>query len=774
MNLRAMREAAGLTQQELANRLQARADQRDAAARGQRGQDEGQVKGASDSWDQSKVSRYEAHPELAPMGQVMAMMEVLGGHSIPIPQPELVGVDAGAPYGGVLAQLEAIERFIADNGFGTADPDDVLALRGLTTRLRDKPRVALLGKFDAGKTTIINTLLGRRHMPTAYQPATWLPTYLRHTEDRPGFMDQKHDVLLMGPDFDPSRWRDAEHVRLHTRAAGTLDLLQRPEEPESSLPDHPDVSSVGAGPVRASGDEVVALAYVDAPVLRSCTLIDMPGFGESEDQDPQVSILAFDAAIFAESVTGFLDGMSLELISEAVRRLSQTTPTGKPDQALKRLIIAATHAHAGVSDEAIDGQILAGGAARLARQLSALGETEVQADDLRKQMVAFEPSHAQRVEPLLQLVEALLSTTLPEPTLSSLGSAIAAEGDELRTRWSDQLAAALEASTNADELGARATRLEREREEHFADVQKAAEKARGAIEEHARDSIGSIRSILASYDQDHVQAIIERDFKDKKDALRNAGAFFSTRIRSQVEAELKRRTDLLDEDLHTFVEACEASLNTGTGFDGRLRSKADPRTRFLGGLGGGAVGAAGVGALAAYAATLGNLGAYILVAQGVGVLSGLGISVGGGAAGVAAVAAIGGPVTIGVGLVVLAGVGGAALARGPWPKQLARQIVKKVVQPLQLGTPAQADRPAIPALHQALAEFWKELMAQFDRGVAGVKDAYDEQIKDLRAHAGDPAYHRARATQLKAMLAALDDLFPQTPGQDRSTDKGGN
>lgn len=60
-----------------------------------------------------------------------------------------------------------------------------------------------------------------------------------------------------------------------------------------------------------------------------------------------------------------------------------------------------------------------------------------------------------------------------------------------------------------------------------------------------------------------------------------------------------------------------------------------------------------LGGLGLWAATVGNLGGYILVAKGVSLLSALGISVGGTAAAASFVAAIGGPITIGIALAAL-------------------------------------------------------------------------------------------------------------------------
>jgi hypothetical protein len=94
----------------------------------------------------------------------------------------------------------------------------------------------------------------------------------------------------------------------------------------------------------------------------------------------------------------------------------------------------------------------------------------------------------------------------------------------------------------------------------------------------------------------------------------------------------------------------------------------------------GLAGLATFGALAFWASTMGNLGGYALVAHGVGILSSLGVSfAGAGAAGVmSGVFAIGGPVTLAIGLSLLTAFSAFMLVTNiNWEKNLAKKIVKE-------------------------------------------------------------------------------------------------
>lgn len=742
MNLRKLREDAKLSQQDLANALQSRADRR-AEERIAAGEDSE----PAESWDQSKVSRYEARPESAPLGAVMAMVEVLGGPSIEIPHTSLEGVDAGTPYAELMTRLDAIDRFIAAHGFDVGGDAEAIAevepLRDLAVRFRDKPYVGILGRFDAGKSTIANTLLGQRHLPTSYQPTTWLPSYIRHIEDRPRWI--KHPVLMMGPGFDPSRWRDEGHVKAHESRSGSLELLERSKDHEPTT---------GGGSAERS--ETCALVFLESPVLHACTLVDLPGHGETAASDPHVNI-EFEAVIVASQSSGFLDVADLGLISDVVERMTGRSPDGSIDEALARVIVVATHAH--LSADQLRDDVLAGGAARLLRQLSTIDST-VTVEALSARMVGFETGSRTLVMAFQELAREMLAVTLPAETLAVRWPAVEAQRAHLDQRWTRALAASRAATEDDTDFAADADFLVADRDRYLSEVETAADRARQAIKDRRTRSISGVRSILRGYTEEHIQSVLNQRFPDKKDAVKHAGAFFSSQIRHEVNTEVNDQIELIDRELGRFVDSVEASLNTGSGFAGTLSAAADVKTRFIGGLGAGAVGAAGVGAVGIYAAGLGNLGAYILVAQGVSALSAVGISVGGVAPAVAAVAAVGGPVAIGVGAVVLLAAGGAALARGPWDKQLAKQIRKKVVLPLEAGRGARGSTDATPSLPEALLQFWATFSEQFEDGVRGVAAAYEQRIVDLREHASDVAFHEAQVARLTGRLAALHALIP--------------
>ena len=77
-------------------------------------------------------------------------------------------------------------------------------------------------------------------------------------DDRPADLDEV--AYIFGPEFDPLRIADAEHRDEHQVAVGGLEVL----------------TAYGTHQSERSG-EYTAVVFLDAPILRACNLVDLPG-----------------------------------------------------------------------------------------------------------------------------------------------------------------------------------------------------------------------------------------------------------------------------------------------------------------------------------------------------------------------------------------------------------------------------------------------------------------------------------------------------------------
>lgn len=87
-----------------------------------------------------------------------------------------------------------------------------------------KPVIALMGEFSAGKSTLLNLLVGRNILPTQVTATRLPPVWLRYGNDEPYRVDQKgnkHPVNLQDPSSIPMN--DTRFIRVYCDA----DILQR-------------------------------------------------------------------------------------------------------------------------------------------------------------------------------------------------------------------------------------------------------------------------------------------------------------------------------------------------------------------------------------------------------------------------------------------------------------------------------------------------------------------------------------------------------------------
>ena len=161
---------------------------------------------------------------------------------------------------------------------------------------RRKPSLLIAGRFDSGKTRIANALLGSSNLPSQYTPTTSVVTYIRHEDDKPEW--QREEVWIMGTGFDPSRWEDEKYCQKYRLVSGSFDTLRQ------------------FGTKESKGDILrakYALVYMESPLLRSCTLIDVPGYSDAEDEERSADAAArlADLLLYTAPAKGFLDAACL-------------------------------------------------------------------------------------------------------------------------------------------------------------------------------------------------------------------------------------------------------------------------------------------------------------------------------------------------------------------------------------------------------------------------------------------------------------------------------
>jgi len=170
-----------------------------------------------------------------------------------------------------------------------------------------------------------------------------------------------------------------------------------------------------------------------------------------------------------------------------------------------------------------------------------------------------------------------------------------------------------------------------------------------------------------------VSAIKEKGFKKKKEDLELLVNYLGAKLENDADKALSKYSVELNDSIDDYLDEFEsfATANGKIGINASIPFNA--KRVFVSGM----AGLLTFGGLALWASTLGNLAGYIIVAKGVSLLSALGLSLGGTAAVMPFVAAIGGPITLFiVAAILVAGIFFGILSSG-WQKSVAKKLVKE-------------------------------------------------------------------------------------------------
>lgn len=201
-----------------------------------------------------------------------------------------------------------------------------------------KPKVAIVGRSDTGKSTLINALLGTDKMPTSWTPTTSIAVYIKHVADKPAFIEEDAWVFAnqVGAEclWDERKLNDESYCRSWKIAAGGVEIL------------HSFGTRQGENYNKEAGSAVV---FIDAPVLKTCDIVDLPGFGTETESDDDITFATAqkaDVVLYLSQANGF---MRIEDITYLKRNISELpTWEKKGENSLKplsNLFVIASQAH---------------------------------------------------------------------------------------------------------------------------------------------------------------------------------------------------------------------------------------------------------------------------------------------------------------------------------------------------------------------------------------------------------------------------------------------
>ena len=689
---------------------------------------------------QDRVSRMEADPGQITLEILLQISEHFGislGELIKTPEQHLEALQVENTWASSEFIKKTIIEYIGKNINLSNDSYHTLDdLSDIVKTSLQKPKIAFVGRSDVGKSTMINTLLGTAKMPVQWTPTTAIAVYVKHVNDRPSYM--KEDVWIFKSDENNLIWDDKyleneEYCTSLKIDSGSFEILK----------DY----GTRSGKYFEDNQATSAVVFIDSSILLNCDIIDLPGYGtgdREEDDNISSSIRKnADILVYLSIANGFMRSEDISYLKNAITCLPNLqSENGVNVRPLENLFIVASQAHVVDNSNNFELEnILNKGCERLESSLTdGFWKDRMKPDKLVDRFYTytsnneilrkrFEEDFCKIVEKLPKIVEKKAIKTIKDWV--SGRDKILQDDYQKYTDLLEDRNKYVEALREYD-------KNEPERYSNFINAKSKIVEAITKYQFESFDELSQYYSNLMNVD--NIVKLMEiRNVKKNKDDIQIFSTYISGLLQDKLTDILTNKSKLLSKDINNFLNVFDA--NTKIAIQDNISFKIAPFSKeqvFAAGL----TGVATYGALAFWAATCGNLGGYILIAKGVSLLSALGISVGGTAAAVSAVAAIGGPVVLGVALAVIAAIGAFAIFTGGWRKSVAKKLVK-----------AFDEERVLDKLNRTTSKYWIDTQNAFEFAANNLDAEWKKQIEKLRAE-----INNYDINAINKMKEAIEDL----------------
>ena len=608
-----------------------------------------------------------------------------------------------------------------------------------------KPRIVFSGKSDSGKSTMINALLGKEKMPTNWTPTTSIIVYVKDILDRPDYMEEELWIFKKGKDeeWDDTRLYDEKYCREWKIAGGNAEMLsqygvRRGEEYNK------DIGS--------------AVLFIDSPILKNCDILDIPGITAGIDSDniaANQAKLKADVLVYLSQASGFLQTEDANYLKEALEVLPPLEKIeGTGLSPMSNLFVVATHAHH-INPRTDLKKICDSGCDRFTKTLpesfwkrySNNSKRLFSEKDLRKRFFTYTTD----IEDLREDFEKELKNTI-ENLPKLLENKVFNLTKEYAKNESSEMKREIE---NYEKLINKREDCSKLLEE----IKKNEPKRKFSLEENNRNVKNRIFDLdtetKKKFREDFNQMLTEeniikiidkRGYKNKKADLEELGSYISSEIQDIYRKNLEKTTEKFKDTMDEYLVETQKSLELANSSSGiNIDLDFDFKSAFIGGL----AGAATLGGLAFWASTLGNLGAYILVAKGVSVLSALGISIAGGTATATAfVASIGGPITLGIAAALLVGVAIWGIFSDSWKKKIAKKIIEEF-------------KKHVAKYDEAITKYWLDTENGFDIAKDKMEEEWQKYVNNLEDELYNYDINKLKETLKNAK--EVKDFFTNMP-----------
>lgn len=635
-----------------------------------------------------------------------------------------------------IAQVTKEQSYIASIGLG----DKFEKYEDLLKSLNGKPIIGGFGHFDSGKTTMFNTLTGGKVLTEKFQPATCVVNLLMHIDDQPSNINGQVAIFRKG--FKPHMIHSKDLVNRYLIEQGGTDILDR-------LGVHNHDESV-------TNDAYIAIVFMEAPILKKVWLLDTPGDLNSDDEQDTEKALGgielADGVVFLSMHAGFFKESDLGFAANIIR---QRPPVDK-NNPLKHMLFVQSHCHSELS----------------ADDVSMVGKVTFKR--IKKQLDKLVFNHWVEDGYIDEAPESSELTARTQPFWREnelYRTSLIRQVDEMAEYLIDNHTAIVEQNINniysqADKVLEVAIASLKDKEQASVDRVKEVEAQDARFRKQAAEITSEFKDIISSCKDrkskdladmkdfyrytsspDGLEALLTETYEDKKEAQTEIGNYFSQLITSKLESNLKSSGKVVSNEVEALLvkwqEAAprmtKASIDSEIGDLDIDVSGFNSRAAFVGGM----TGLGSLGAMALYVSTIAsNLGAYILVGKAAGVLVSLGL-----ASSVTSVtsfvAALGGPITIGIAIAAAIGYMVYRLMGASWQKSLAKKVSDAIKK-----------ENVWDQLEDCITKFWNSTQTAIQAGLDELVEQTEEYIHKLKEEAAT----EYDTDEIKRSVEALDML----------------
>lgn len=700
--------------------------------------------------EQSSISRWEKDPDSIPfqviqkiLGKTGASYEELTGWKKPIPKPLDVNNTWGKANFTKCTLSDYISAALGDmnlpDEYKKAYVEDLN--NGITANLV-KPKVAIVGRSDTGKSTLINALLGTDKMPTSWTPTTSIAVYIKHIADKPAFIEEDAWVFTnqIGAEslWDERKLNDEHYCRSWKIAAGGVEILRS------------FGTRQGENYNKDAGSAVV---FIDAPILKNCDIVDLPGFGTETESDDDITFATAqkaDVVLYLSQANGF---MRIEDITYLKRNISELpTWEKKGENSLKplsNLFVIASQAHTVNSGNRVQlKEILDVGCVNLIKtlpneywanrkKLSGYDYADNGFKELRSRFFAYTIDIPDICSPFNNALTEILES-LPSIINERTKAFVKRYVESRKPNLINELQKYEGIVSEREKYVTLLSEIEKNELSRTRDNDKRKNDIKNEIARLSSESINEFSEyVAATINTDALVCLMkEKGVKNKKDDIELFGSSLQSMIQERCETVLAKKSEILSEKAKEYITSYAESIS-------RPFENNSIDVDFDAGW-----------AFASALSTLGMIGGFgtflASTISGVLLFAGAGLGIGTSIWAGVITSSIFGPLGIAAGLIIAGGLGIAKLFGGGWEKRVAKKIVA-----------AFDENNFSEKFRDGIRQYWKQTEEAFDKAAAKLDKDWEAYVSNLRDTVN--GYDIQEIKHRIACLNYLYDFFENIP-----------